>query len=190
MATRTPVRRVEEWRSCEAIFNGNLRKFSDYEVSNYGRVRRATNGLNTYIGRILKNSVDHNGYMYCVICDDDHISSHCVISRLVAHAFIGPCPYGYEVNHKKGVKANNKSWNLEYVTHSENIKHAFENDLMDFKGSNHPKAIISEDTARIIKKLLVRKNVLDDFVIARRLGISWRIVRNIRYGYTWKHVTI
>lgn len=46
------------------------------------------------------------------------------VHRLVADAFMGPCAKGYEVNHKDGVKDNNRPENLEYVTHKENIEHA------------------------------------------------------------------
>lgn len=49
---------------------------------------------------------------------------------LVALVFIGPRPEGMQVNHIDGCKANNADMNLEYCTRSENIKHAFDLELM------------------------------------------------------------
>src|SRR5580692_9751168 len=47
------------------------------------------------------------------------------IHTLVARAFIGPQPPGTHVNHKDGVKTNNRVENLEYVTPQGNQHHAF-----------------------------------------------------------------
>lgn len=47
------------------------------------------------------------------------------VNRLVLEAFVGPCPDGHESNHKDGIKSNNDSENLEWVTHSENVQHAY-----------------------------------------------------------------
>ena len=44
---------------------------------------------------------------------------------LVAKAFIGECPPGWEHNHKDGNKRNARPDNLEFVTKSENIRHAY-----------------------------------------------------------------
>lgn len=47
-----------------------------------------------------------------------------LVHRLVAAAFVGPCPTGTEVNHKDGNRLNNSAGNLEYISRSENIRHA------------------------------------------------------------------
>jgi hypothetical protein len=49
--------------------------------------------------------------------------------RLVLEAFLGPCPIDHEVNHKNGNTLDDGRENLEWVTRSENQKHAVANGL-------------------------------------------------------------
>jgi hypothetical protein len=51
------------------------------------------------------------------------------VHRIVAAAFIGPCPDGLEINHKNGIKLDNRAENLEYTTRSANMKHAYDSGL-------------------------------------------------------------
>lgn len=46
------------------------------------------------------------------------------LHHVVAEAFIGARPAGYVINHMDGNKQNNCAKNLEYITPSENSKHA------------------------------------------------------------------
>jgi hypothetical protein len=85
--------------------------FPDYAVSNLGQIKRLTKASNTYPGKILKQSVATNGYLY--------VSPSCMkrmVHCLVAEAFIGERPSGYVINHKDFDITNNKVENLEYCT--------------------------------------------------------------------------
>ena len=98
---------MEEWR-----------RFRDtpYEVSNLGNVRKLG-------GRLLRACASGNGYIIFAT----HVAgkrTNVLMHRAVLEVFIGPCPEGKEVNHKDGNKHNNALSNLEYVTRSENGKHA------------------------------------------------------------------
>ena len=63
-----------------------------------------------------------------------------LVHRAVAEAFCEKGT-GEEVNHKNGDKADNRAENLEWVTHGENLKHAYETGLR--KDDVSPKCIIA-----------------------------------------------
>lgn len=84
------------------------------EISNKCRVRK--NGC-----YILSQRVINNGYV--VVRPDN---THWLLHRLMWTAFNGEIPNGYEIDHIDGNKLNNSLYNLELVTHSENLKRAYD----------------------------------------------------------------
>jgi len=94
-----------------------------YEVSNFGRVRRAKPGINTWKGRLLKFDCDSKGYPH-VTTFVKNVKKRHAIHVLVARKFIGPIPSGMEVNHKDLNKGNPRFDNLEYLTPEQNMQHA------------------------------------------------------------------
>ena len=108
---------VEEWRPCV----GGL-----YEVSDLGRVRRAARGKGTRPGRIRALQLATTGYPFVSVADvRAGKKRNKMVHRLVAEAFLGPCPPGQEVNHKSGDKLDASLANLEYVSRSDNARHAY-----------------------------------------------------------------
>jgi hypothetical protein len=95
-----------------------------YAVSNLGRVKRVDTGL------ILKPWPNPQGYV-CVGLYHDWRGARVAkpVGHLVTNAFLGPIPEGLCRNHKDGNKTNNRIDNLEYVTFSENSKHAIRTGL-------------------------------------------------------------
>lgn len=74
------------------------------------------------------------------------------IHRLMAETFLGPCPEGMEVNHKNGVKTDNSVGNLEYVTRSQNVQHAFDTGLrFGWKADAHPYAKLTSEKVSMIR---------------------------------------
>lgn len=109
------------------------------------------------------------------------------IHRLVAEAFLGPCPKGKQVNHKNGDKADNRCVNLEYVTPAENVRHRFAVlGQRAPRGERHSQARLTRKTAALIK--LWRKLGQSAAVIAYACGVSVGHVRAIVAGQRWGHV--
>ena len=164
-----------------------------YEVSNQGQVRRSRPGKGTRVGRILKPIITPYGYSSVTICADN-LHRRVFIHRLVAEAFIGPIPDGNEINHIDGCKTNNSVGNLEIVTRSENIRHAFKHGFYDSpragfqSGSANLNAKLKEsDVIHIL--LCLRLDVSTVRELAKRHGVNPETVYDIVHGKTWKHVS-
>lgn len=88
------------------------------------------------------------------------------------------------INHKNGIKNDNRLENLEYCTHQENIKHAFKNSLI--KSARGERASLAVLTEYAVKR--IKKETGTDTEIAIRFNVSRGAVYAVRAGRTWKHV--
>lgn len=95
-----------------------------YEVSNQGHVRRIGRAKGTQVGKHLKPAWSLKRQYTTVILCRASKKKMATVHSLVAEAFIGPRPEGWEINHKDGHKLNNDLSNLEYVSKSANALHA------------------------------------------------------------------
>lgn len=158
-----------------------------YKISNYGRVKRSKRGISTHSGKILKFSVDGSGYRHVFLYNNNRKRKKFNIHKLVAHYFIGLCPEWHEINHIDGNKENNKLWNLEYVTRSENAKHAYRLGLRDNKGENHPSNKLREEGILEIRRLY-KSGSFTQKRIGQMFNVSKFTVSDIIRNKTWKHV--
>ena len=95
-----------------------------YEVSDWARVRgldRINCAGHRRRGQILTQTLLPNGY-YVVSLSDGPRRKKRAVHRLVAEAFLGPCPEGTEVRHGPAGKADNKPGNLCYGPHIANVE--------------------------------------------------------------------
>jgi len=120
-----------------------------YQISSLGRFMRAD-------GIVITGAYESSPY--AVVSTGRTRAVH----ALVAAAFLGPRRKGYCVNHKDGVKTNNRVTNIEYVTPRENSRHAVAMGLSptgDRNGSRkHPESLKRGDQhwARIHPEWVLR----------------------------------
>lgn len=75
--------------------------------------------------RFLKPQNNGLGYLSVSITKFYGGSKYYYVHRLVAMQFL-PNPNGYtDVNHKNGIKSDNRVENLEWCSHSDNMKHSY-----------------------------------------------------------------
>ena len=65
-----------------------------------------------------------NGYQHVVLVEGG-IKNRFALHRLIARAFHGEPPKKAVVNHKNGVRTDNRAINLEWTTQSHNVKDAY-----------------------------------------------------------------
>ena len=119
-----------------------------YQVSNLGRVKSFYHKKD---GFLLKGYIDRLGYV--IIYLGCNIKKYVKAHRVVATAFI-PNPNNYpQVNHKNGVKTDNKASNLEWCTPKHNINHAISLGLINQIGENNPKCKLTFDQVINIRQL-------------------------------------
>lgn len=110
---------MEEWKR---IIIDNIE--TNYSISNYGNVR------NDETNKIFSQS-NQLGYQFVGIKVKNK-TKRMRVHRLVASAFIPNPENKPYVNHIDGNKSNNHVSNLEWVTPSENTKHARDNNLISY----------------------------------------------------------
>lgn len=159
-----------------------------YEVSDDGDFRRLTtrSGLTRSEPKLLKTG-KRRGYKNITFCKGGITSTHSA-HRVVWEAFNGKIPDNMQINHKNGIKDDNRLDNLEVVTPSENTKHTFlvlgrKAQINPNPGSRNGRAKLSESD--IPKIFALRESGMSQFAIANIFGIDQTTVSRILLKKAW-----
>lgn len=155
----------EEWRDIKG-YDGR------YQVSNYGRVRSLRlNKINGKFKTLIIKPSSRKGYLLYGLSKNGKTKTYSA-HRLVALSFIEN-PNGYDqINHKNGIKNDNRVINLEWCNGSMNIRHAYDNNLINKKqpifnkGNKFRKVIVKNENNDIV-------HVFDNMSVASKyMGIN------------------
>jgi hypothetical protein len=189
---------IEVWRLIAA--------HPDYEVSNLGRVRRATDAIvsmpnggtaiRARAGQLLKigNFIPnrHGSLPYLrVSLQVRGIAKSLRVHRLVAEAFIPNPDNKPVVNHINCDVSDARAENLEWCTHKENCCHAILNGRQATPnpkfGVNHRSAKLNDDAVKRLRKMSA--GGMSNAEVAKVFGINRSEVSRVRNRLSWKHVT-
>lgn len=167
----------------------------EYEVSNLGSIRSLSRivlcrygKFRTHKGRLLKPSLTKStGYLHVKLCKDGKekaISLH----RVIATTFLPGYDSMFDVNHKNGIKTDNRVENLEWMTRQQNIQHSYDNGLqVSLKGTDHGNAILNDLSIMVIRDACSTKRY-SQRSIALYFKISQQTVSDIYHKKIWRHI--
>ena len=156
--------------------------YMNYAVSKCGRVFRISSQ------KEMKQSPQGiPKYMYIRTCEHN-IAKNTRVHIMVADAWLDkPSELHDTVNHIDGDKFNNNLENLEWVTKSQNQRHAIQTGLKG-KGDKLYNTSLNEDQVHLVCQMLLDKMRTKD--IADIVGTSNDVIRKIKAGDTWFHIRI
>lgn len=170
----------EVWRD---IVDKEVDYEGQYQVSNFFRVRSFRRSK----VKIIKPDIVHTGYLRVLLYKDGKTKSY-YVHVLVARAFVPNPDDKPFVNHIDGNKFNNYPENLEWVTPSENIAHAFELGLRK-SGCEHFRAKLTAEQVREIRRDCIPGDPEFGFKpFSRKFNVTPRVIELVYKGVSYKDV--
>jgi hypothetical protein len=167
------ISKVEQWKDIPD-YDGR------YKASTLGRIK-SDMPHNGTLERILRQTKTRKGYLGCGLYKDKKRTSF-QVHRIIACTY-HPNPLNLpEVNHKKGIKTDNRPCAIEWSTHEDNISHAVEKSLIQ-KGEICHSAKLTEKEV-----LEIRNSNLRAYQLAELYNISRQNISSILKRVTWTHI--
>jgi len=158
-----------------------------YQISNLGRVKSLSRLVNYRHGKrytnekIIKPILNKNtGYLQIII-----LGKGLQIHRELAKYWVdGYCEY-LVVNHKNGIKTDNRIENLEWVTIKENNLHARKIGLVNDYGENSSNSKLKNWQVFYIKYVWNRKGIID---LSKKFQVNYKSIYKILNGSRFSHI--
>lgn len=170
----------EQWKK--------IKDFPKYEISNYGRLRSYNDYIKSNIGRIMKGWDNPKGYHMACLCGENG-RRYTTVGRLVLETFTEMPEGKAEVNHKDLNKKNNHLSNLEWVTPSGNIRHAYKNNAITIQyGELCNLAKLTEKEVLKIRQMKIDDPEISNLELAEIFNTSATNISKIILRKRWKHI--
>ncbi len=146
-----------------------------YMISNYGRI------WHKHKAKILSTNLDSKGYPFKPLATING-NQNFRIHRLVGLFFLYfPGCENYVINHIDGIKTNNYFKNLEWVTQSDNVVHAYNLGLN--KAGKYNKIIV----IKICEMLQAGDKTFEQ--ISNELGVSYQLIQAINQKRVYRYIS-
>ena len=154
-----------------------------YEVSSLGGVRRIMDS------KIERRRATDNGLGYLQLTLSNNGKTRTAkIHRLVALAFIPNPENKVGVNHKNGIKTDNRLSNLEWATTKENVIHSFRKlgkraPIGEQQGRSK---LTSESVLKI--RMLYEQGTMTQVALGEQFGVTNAAISLITARKNWRHL--
>lgn len=162
-----------------------------YSVTSAGQIIRHARqaaggrGIRNLKERAL-NPVFRSGYRYVCLTNAKGVVHQIAVHQIVCQAFHGSAPLkGMEPNHKNGDKQDNTASNLEWMTRSQNQRHAADTGLKPVGEKSH----LAKLTAAAVREIRRMAGSCSQRQIAAIFNISQTQVSRITSGQDWKQLS-
>lgn len=158
-----------------------------YSISNEGDLFRTKQTNGTTLGAKRKPQFNARGYVTYMLSVGSKVSTHRA-HRLVWEAFNGKIPRDMTINHKNGIKTDNRLENLEIVSRAENTIHAIE--VLDsyFRGEQVHIAKLSEKDIPAICAEYAQGGI-SHRALATKYGVTSATIFDVLHRKSWAHVS-
>lgn len=169
---------MEVWKDIES-------HKSLYEVSSFGNI----SSLNYNKTKKRKNrpvQIHTNEYSLIRLSKKGITTNH-FVHRLVAQAFIPNPENKPQVNHKNGIRNDNRLDNLEWVTAKENTSHGMKRGTIGPLGELHQNSKVTEKEVLEIRS----KYIYGEYGymrLGKEYGVSHSTIKDIVLNRRWTHI--
>lgn len=162
--------------------------FPKYVVSDSGDVYSCQSGE----WRKLSPLNTPNGYLHVVLCEKG-VQKRIGVHQLVAQCFIQNPDGHKQVNHKNGIKKDNRKENLEWASQSENVKHAYGLELRTINEEHRERARLLGESKRKLTieqadeiRALFSTGMFTKTSLSKRFGVNRKSIQQIIDGTTYR----
>lgn len=156
--------------------------YEDRQASTAGRIRKVSTGE-------IVTPYTNKGYQFITlrIIEGRYIDTvPRTVHYLAMLTFVGERPDGMHINHKNGIKTDNRVENLEYCTPAENSRHAADV-LKRFSGITRRGGKLTTEQVREIRQRYANGGETHNS-LAKAFGVSKCSINEILQRRAWKYI--